>query len=161
VDTSPWTDGTAGGALVRDASPASWSLIASHIASDINARYAQLWDDARFGAWIALFDASAATFDQRGRIYRGVEEIQAMIGSGNPARPEGAGLHVMANTVVVSASDAEIAATADFQYLFWRDRRYDTFAAGRTYSRFAPTSDGWRIRYRAVRFIGDAAPDGW
>jgi 3-phenylpropionate/cinnamic acid dioxygenase small subunit len=135
--------------------------LSEHFATAVTmiAKYSQLWDDRRYEDWIRLFSPDA-TFDLRGTIAHGRDEIQALIGAGNAARPSGSGMHVMTNPVV--APDREgLRVGSDFVFLARRDHRHDVMYAGRNYDRLIQRRDEWFFESRSVRFLGDERPPGW
>lgn len=136
----------------------SFDPAALAVAHWLTARYAQLWDDRRYDDWIELF-VEDATFDWRGRILRGREKIQHVIGRGNAARPPGPGTHITTNILAHRHGD-DILALADFAYLGERSGRYEHLMAGRTYDVYVLTGT-WKVATRAVRFLGDPPPPGF
>ena len=118
--------------------------------------YCRLWDERRYGDWIELF-AVDATFDWRGRVVRGRDAIQALIGAGNDARPAGPGLHVMSNTLI-RVDDAVATSTSDFVFVAPGDGRPEIHYAGRTYDEFA-IADGVDV-HGARRAVPRRGPAG-
>lgn len=133
----------------------SFDPAAFAVAQWLTARYAQLWDDRRYDDWIGLF-VEDATFDWRGRMLRGREEIQRVIGRGNTARPPGPGTHITTNILARRSGD-NILALADFAFLGERSGRYEHLMVGRTYDVYVLTGT-WKVATRAVRFLGDTPP---
>jgi 3-phenylpropionate/cinnamic acid dioxygenase small subunit len=126
---------------------------------DLVSAYCRLWDDRQYDQWIELFTVDAA-FDWRGHLAHGRDGIQALIGSGNRARPDGPGLHVMTNTLVQVEGD-RATASSDFLFVAPRDGRPEIHYAGRTYDHCARGSTGWQFTLRVVRFLGEDPPEGW
>jgi 3-phenylpropionate/cinnamic acid dioxygenase small subunit len=123
------------------------------------ARYSSLWDDRRFDEWIQLF-TPAAVFDWRGHLAHGPVAIQRMIGEGNTDRPTEPDSHIMANPII-DLGEHTARVVSDFLYVVARQGRYNIVHAGRAYDQLVVTPQGWRFAARAVRFLGDDAPEGW
>jgi 3-phenylpropionate/cinnamic acid dioxygenase small subunit len=123
------------------------------------ARYAQLWDDRRYDDWVTLFSPDAE-FDWRGKVVRGRDAIQKLIGAGNAARPQGPGVHVTTNPVAAEL-DGQVRVTTDFVYFAYTGERLEALFAGRSYDRLARRDGELSFVYRAVRFLGEEPPDGW
>ena len=159
TSTDPISIADSGKGLGMAAAPIVTSSEHFTIAVTMIATYSQLWDDRRYEEWILLFSPDA-TFDLRGTVAQGRDEIQALIGAGNAARPSGPGMHVMTNPVVVCDPDG-LRVCSDFVFLAQRDGRHELVYAGRNYDRLIHRRDEWSFASRSVRFLGDGRPPGW
>lgn len=118
------------------------------------AAYCHCYDDGLVDDYCALFTEDGE-FTVFGRTSKGRDAIRKDVAEGAASAPPGQ--HVTYNAILDVGSATATGAT-DFLYLTKTDDGSLAISnAGRYLDEFQRTADGWRIKKRVVRMLGDDA----